>query len=76
MTRVYRFILHDDDEDRAGANRQTASLAALALVLFLVVLGLFLVRTLAAECAVEDCLLAGRRNCDAVLATHPSPLPW
>jgi hypothetical protein len=75
VTRAYRFIFRDEEE-RAAADRQTASLAALALVLLLVVLGLFLVRTLAAKCAVEDCLLAGRRNCDAVVAANPTPLPW
>jgi hypothetical protein len=67
MPRIARlFFAHDDDEE--GANRQTASLAGLAVALFLVVVGLFLVRELQAKTAVEDCLLSGRRNCDAVVA--------
>lgn len=74
MTRIYRFVAFREDED--GADRQTASLAALALLLLLVVLGLFLVRTLASKAAVEDCLMAGRQNCDAVLRAHPLPSPW
>lgn len=74
MSRLYRIAFRPDD-DQAGADRQTASLAALALVLALVVVGLFLIRTLAASSAVEDCLMAGRRNCDAVLAAQPSVWP-
>ncbi len=74
MTRLFRIAFRPDD-DQADADRQTASLAAMALVLALVVVGLFLIRTLTASCAVEDCLMAGRRNCDAVLAAQPSVLP-
>jgi hypothetical protein len=48
------------DED---ADRQTASLGAVAITLFLIVVGLFLVRELHAKAALEDCLLAGRTNC-------------
>ncbi len=65
MPRIARLLFVDDDQE--GADRQTASLAGLAVVLLLVVIGLFLVRTLQAKCAVEDCLLAGRSNCDAML---------
>lgn len=73
--RTFRFVpVRDDDE--AGANRQTESLAALALVLLLVVLGLFLAKTLSCKSAVEDCLLSGRRNCDAVVVSHPLPQLW
>ncbi len=76
VIRRHRFIFDREDE-QASADRQTKSLAALAFVLLLVVLGLFLVRTLSASCAVEDCLLAGRRNCDAVAVANPRPLlPW
>ena len=54
---------HRDDEER---NRQTRSLAALALVLALAVGALYLVQHLRREGEIEDCLLAGRRNCDAL----------
>lgn len=65
MPRIVRLLFTEDDED--GADRQTASLAGLAVALLLVVIGLFLVRTLHAKCVVEDCLLSGRSNCDALL---------
>jgi hypothetical protein len=51
------------DEEEGAADRQTASLAGLAVALLLVVIGLFLVRELHATAVVEDCLLAGRSNC-------------
>lgn len=59
--------LHESDEE---ADRQTASLAAVAVTLFLIVLGLFLVRELRAKSLLEDCLLSGRTNC-VELATPP-----
>jgi hypothetical protein len=69
-------VLFERDEEQANADRQTESLAALAVLLALVLLGLFLFRALSAESAVEDCLLSGRRNCDAVAVAHPSPALW
>ena len=62
----------DPDEHRKAANRQTASLAAMAFTLFLVVAGLFLVKHLAAKMAMEDCLMSGRTNC-APSATQAIP---
>jgi hypothetical protein len=62
---------YDDAEEEKEANRQTASLAGVAVTLLLLVIGLFLVHTLAAESKVEDCLLSGRRNCD-LLVTGPA----
>ena len=46
------------------ANRRTASLAGVAVILLLLVVGLFLVQTLRTKALIEDCLLSGRRNCD------------
>jgi hypothetical protein len=57
----------DDAEAQDAANRQTASLAGVAITLLLLVLGLFLVRELHAKVAVEDCLMAGRSNCDVLV---------
>ena len=51
------------EEDAA---RQTRSLAAVALVLLLLVIGLGLTQTLRRSAAVEDCMMAGRSNCDRV----------
>ena len=52
-----------DPEDQAEADRQTSSLAGLAVSLLLVVLGLFLVKELHAKSIVEDCLLSGQSHC-------------
>lgn len=49
-------------------DRVTVSLAGLAVALLVVVVGLFLVQHLASKARVEDCLLSGRMNCDAMLA--------
>lgn len=66
---IYRYRPWQNAEDDAReANRQTASLAAIAVVLLLIVVGLFLVQTLRSKARIEDCLMAGRRNCDAVVA--------
>ena len=55
-------------EEQADENRVTISLAGMAFALMLVVVGLFLVQHLASKARLEDCLLSGRMNCDAMLA--------
>lgn len=67
MQRTSRFQFLEDEFD--SANRQTASLAGLAVALLLVVVGLFLIHELHQKTLVEDCLLVGRINCDAMVAT-------
>lgn len=57
----------DIEEERKAADRQTASLGGLAIALFLVVVGLFLVRHLHATSALEDCLLSGRASCVVIV---------
>lgn len=71
MTRIYRFVFSDDDLE--AGNRQTASLAGMAVTLLIVVVCLFLLRELHKKAAIEDCLLAGRNNCDVIVAAHYSP---
>jgi hypothetical protein len=61
------WLIEEDDE---AANRQTASLAGVAVTLVLVVVGLFLVRELHAKSAIEDCLMAGRMQCDWLVQGH------
>jgi len=56
--------IEEEQEAEETANRQTASLAGVAVTLVLLVIGVFLVRELHAKAAIEDCLLAGRSNCD------------
>ena len=63
--------LAEMDED--AANRQTASLAGIAITLLLLVAGLFLIRVLHTKVAVEDCLMAGRLNCDRLVQTAQVP---
>jgi len=58
------------EDDEEAANRQTASLAGVAITLLLLVVGLFLVRELHAKVAIEDCLMAGRNYCDRLVQTH------
>lgn len=53
-------------EARDEADRQTTSLAAVAVILALLTIGLFLVHTLRHTALVEDCLMANRRDCDSV----------
>ena len=55
---------HEDDE---AADRQTASLAGVAITLLLLVIGLFLIHELHAKAMIEDCLMSGRINCDRLL---------
>ncbi|MBC7800723.1 MAG: hypothetical protein H7Z10_08870 [Gemmatimonadaceae bacterium] len=55
----------------AEADRQTRSLAGLAFALVLVVAGLFLIQHLRDKARVEDCLMAGRFDCDAAVTRAP-----
>ena len=68
MRHARRWI--DPEGDEAGANRQTASLAGLALTLLLVVVALGLTHALQRKSAIEDCLLAGRINCSIVVEAN------
>lgn len=58
------------EDEQAAADRQTASLAGVAITLLLLVVGLFLVRELHAKVAIEDCLMAGRIHCDWLVQGH------
>ena len=58
------FVVEAEDE---AADRQTASLAGVAVTLLLLVVGLFLVRELHAKATLEDCLMSGRSHCDALV---------
>ena len=57
----------EDRPDHKAARRQTASLAGIVIILLLLVGGLFLVQHLRKTAMIEDCLMAGRRNCDALV---------
>ena len=57
----------DDVHRQQEADRQTKALAGLAVVLALAFVALFVIQHLKAEGEIEDCLLAGRANCDALI---------
>lgn len=62
------------EEEWRDADRQTASLAGLAVALLVVVIGLFLVHRLHREGMVEDCLLTGRANCAPIEEAWAGPV--
>nr|WP_294524723.1 hypothetical protein [uncultured Rhodopila sp.] len=64
---IHRPLLEESVPDKVAA-RQTAGLVGIAVTLLLLVIGLFLVQQLRASAAVEDCLLAGGRTCDSLVA--------
>ncbi|HEY0420705.1 MAG TPA: hypothetical protein VGC80_14405 [Acetobacteraceae bacterium] len=55
------------EEMQSEADRQTASLAGLAVTLGVLVVCLFLIHQLHRTSAIEDCIMAGRLNCDLIL---------
>jgi hypothetical protein len=55
-----------DADVQAQADRRTAALASVAVVLGLIVVGLWLVHALAKTSRIEDCLMAGRTNCERI----------
>lgn len=55
------------DADGAQARRQTKALAGVVIVLLLLIAGLFVIRQLRTAARIEDCLMAGRRDCDALV---------
>jgi len=61
----------EEQDDQETADRQTASLAGVAVTLLLLVLGLFLIHELHAEAVIEDCLMSGRSDCDILLRNQP-----
>lgn len=71
MRRMHPWTAPVHEDETGAANRQTDSLAGLALALAVIVVGLFLIHALHRETAIEDCLLAGRSNCVAVPAPNP-----
>ena len=67
------------ENDEEAANRQTASLAAVAVTLLLLTVGLFLVLELRTKVVTEDCPMASRINCyklvQSARVTRPHYLP-
>ncbi|MEI7710052.1 MAG: hypothetical protein WCI94_01375 [Rhodospirillales bacterium] len=59
-----------DEQQREDATRQTEALAGVAIVLVVLIAGLFLVHTLYDKSKIEDCLMAGRMDCDKLARGH------
>ena len=60
-----------DDAEAKTAERQTGGLVGIVVVLLILIGGLFLVQQLRSAARIEDCLMAGRMNCDVlVTAAH------
>jgi hypothetical protein len=57
----------DPARDREESDRRTAGLAAIVVVLLLLIGGLLLTQTLHKKSVLEDCLMAGRRDCDQLV---------
>jgi hypothetical protein len=57
----------DPARDHEEADRRTAGLAAIVVVLVLLIGGLWLTRVLHNKSQMEDCLMAGRRDCDRLI---------
>ena len=66
----HHFWVAGDRDRQAAADRQTASLGGVAITLVLIIVGLLLIRALHAKATVEDCLMAGRLNCDTLVSPH------
>jgi hypothetical protein len=67
---THRPVVHER-EDEAVANRQFSSLLAIAVVLVLLIMSLFLVQRLHSTTAVEDCIMSGRTNCETLVLLRP-----
>jgi hypothetical protein len=65
LSKIYRLVF--TGEDREESNTQTASLAGLAIVLAVLVVALFLFKSLAHTARIEDCMMQGRTNCDLLV---------
>ena len=56
-------VLQRPEDDQKAANRQTESLAGLALTIAILVVSLFVLRQLQYSTKLEDCIMAGRLSC-------------
>ena len=56
-------MLYRTRESETAAERRSAALMGLVVVLILAIAGIVLVRQLGLKSRLEDCLLSGRTNC-------------
>jgi hypothetical protein len=62
-----------NDEEREGEARRTAALMGFIIILVLAIAGILLVRELDKKGRIEDCLMAGRKNCAPIEAPLRPP---
>jgi hypothetical protein len=62
------------EEEREGEARRTAALMGFVVILVLAIAGILLVRALDRKGRLEDCLMAGRKNCAPIEAPLRAPL--
>jgi hypothetical protein len=55
--------MHHPDREEQEEARRTAALMGFIVVLVLAIAGVLLVRELGKNAKIEDCLMAGRKNC-------------
>ena len=65
VAKQYRLIFRDQDQE--AADRRTVSLAGFAVTLLVLVVCFWVTRQLQHKSAIEDCLMAGRLNCDILV---------
>lgn len=65
---------HGGARDEEDAARRTAALMGFIVILVLAIAGVVLVRELRTNASLEDCLMAGRRNCAPIEAPLRRPL--
>ena len=65
MAKIERLVFND--YAREDAERQTASLAGLAVTLLVLVVCMWVLRELRHQSAIEDCLMASHTNCDILV---------
>ena len=64
-------LSHEHHED---ADRRTAALMGFVIILMLAIAGVVLVREISRTMRIEDCLMAGRRNCVPIEVPLKRPL--
>ncbi len=65
--------MNEPDAAEREEARRTAALLGLIVILSLAIAGVLLVRALRSKADLEDCLMAGRRNCAPIEAPLRRP---
>jgi hypothetical protein len=55
-----------DDPEQDGSESRAPAIAGLAIAVVLLVVGIWLAHELTAASKMQDCLMSGRTNCNAI----------